>query len=522
MKRTVKKLVAAGLTLTSVMSLVACGSSSSNSSTTASKSSAEVTKPDKFTVMADGTVVTEQNGGEAFYEYLKSLTDLDIEWVRPDHSGYYDAVGNAFNSEDGMPDVLLLSADYYSLYAASGFLWNMTDAWNNSETKNSGRLIDTADNVLNALMVNGEDGKQGMYGLSTYRGNGCVTYVKETWLNQAGYTREDVENKTLTFDEYYAMCKKMHEVTGKSVISAAGFIGTEAPYTNYLPEFYQQAHYTFYKDSTGKYVDGFNTQEMKDALTRISKGVADGVIDQESINNSTSNVRDKFDADESGVFTYWAGKWAETLRDHLAGKGLDDKLVTLKPIKELGTYVERIAPAWCITTHAQNPEGIFKYFIDTMLDGGDVQTAWTYGAKGTHWDTKAETVTLEGAEDKGTTYTEGQFHMLPSPEKPNSLMQANNIDPLLSLAKFKNGDPGEATIAQNAKDSIEFFANNSTVVSPVPMTEELGDNIADINKERNIIVAAVATGTMTADQGMTEYTAKVGNLVDTVLKSLNK
>ena len=79
---------------------------------------------------------------------------------------------------------------------------------------------------------------------------------------------------------------------------------------------------------------------------------------------------------------------------NLKSKGLPTDLIAINPIKELGTYVERIAPAWCITTSAKNPEGIFKYFIDTMLDGGDIQTAWTYGAKGTHWNDKAETVTL--------------------------------------------------------------------------------------------------------------------------------
>ena len=31
---------------------------------------------------------------------------------------------------------------------------------------------------------------------------------------------------------------------GHYVISAPGFISNEAPYTNYLPEFYQQASYT--------------------------------------------------------------------------------------------------------------------------------------------------------------------------------------------------------------------------------------------------------------------------------------
>jgi putative aldouronate transport system substrate-binding protein len=60
MKKTVKKLTAVGLTLTSVMGLVACGGNSGSS--TSSSSSKEVTKPDKFTVMADSTIVTETNG----------------------------------------------------------------------------------------------------------------------------------------------------------------------------------------------------------------------------------------------------------------------------------------------------------------------------------------------------------------------------------------------------------------------------------------------------------------------------
>ena len=392
MKKTVKKLAAVGLTLTSVMSLAACGNNSTDSAANGTTAAKEVTQPKSFTVMVDNTVVAETNGGKEFYAYLKTLLGdgtIDIKWIRPDHSGYYDAVGNAFNATDSMPDVVLLSADYYALYASSGYLWDMTDAWNASETKNSGRLIKTADNVLNALQVAGLDGQKRMYGFSPYRGNGCCTYVKKTWLEASGHQVSDIQGKTLTFDEYYNILKDMQKAKNSVVISSAGYIGSEAPYTNYLPEFYQKAQYSFYQAADGKYVDGFAQKEMQDALTRIQTAVKDGVIDKESVNNSTANARDKFYADNTGVFTYWAGTWADTLKTQLEAKGLDGELIAINPIKELGTYVERIAPAWCITTHAENPEGIFKYFIDTMLDGGDVQTAWEYGAKGTHWDTKA-------------------------------------------------------------------------------------------------------------------------------------
>ena len=62
MKKTVKKLTAVGLTLTSVMSLVACGNNNNGGSNNNASSNKEVTKPDKFTVMCDSTVVTEANG----------------------------------------------------------------------------------------------------------------------------------------------------------------------------------------------------------------------------------------------------------------------------------------------------------------------------------------------------------------------------------------------------------------------------------------------------------------------------
>ena len=487
---------------------------------------AKAPMPKSFTVMVDNSIVTETNGAKEFYEYLKTLLGdgtIDITWIRPEHARYYEVVSNAFNSANEKPDIVCLSSEYYALYAASGMLWDMTDAWNNSATKNSGRLVATADNIYNALKVPGPDGKERMYGFSPYRGNGCCTYVKKTWLEAAGIQVSDVEGRTLTFDQYYDMLKKMQAAKNSTVIASPGYIGIESPYTNYLPEFYQKAQYTFYKGADGKYVDGFQEQAMQDALTRIRTAVQDGVIDSRSAREySTSNCRDKFYADETGVFTYWAGTWANTLKINLEVKGLDGTLIALNPIKELGTYAERMVPAWCITTYAENPEGIFEYFIDTMLDGGDVQTAWEYGAKGTHWDTKAETVTVKGGENRGRSYTQGQFHMLPSPERPTSFMQKNHIDYMLVLAKFKNGtDPGAATITETAKKNVEFFAANSHVISAVPCTDEMVENISDINRERNRIISAVAGGSMSAEEGIREYQNNVGSKVDAVLRSLN-
>ena len=195
------------------------------------------------------------------------------------------------------------------------------------------------------------------------------------------------------------MLKKMKEAKGVDyVISAPGFYSKEAPYTNYLPEFYQNAQLTFYYDQAkGEYVDGFSQKEMQDALQRIQNAVKDGLINKE--HKSQRQLRQHVTSSshqilrQNQVYLHTGlVQWADTLREYLKTAGLDDSLIPILPIKELGTYAERLAPSWCITSHAAETgkaEGIFKYFIDTMLDGGDIQTLWEYGPKGYYYYVRA-------------------------------------------------------------------------------------------------------------------------------------
>ena len=118
----------------------------------------------------------------------------------------------------------------------------------------------------------------------------------------------------------------------------------------------------------------------------------------------------------------------------------------------MGGYTERLAPIWCITTTCENPEGVFKYFIESMMDGGDMQTLWTYGVEGVHWSTKAETVC-------GNTYEEGEFHMLESLEKPGTQYTKATMDPTLSIVEWDT-DPGQNAVSEVTRASQELFNAN--------------------------------------------------------------
>ena len=515
MRKTVKKLTAVGLTLTSVMGLVACGNNGASTENKSTVDWANVEKPEAFTVMVDGTVPQQEEWGDKFDEQLKELTSLDFTVTRPDHNSYYDAVANSMLDASAMPDVIILSSDYLALYASQGLLWDMTDAWNNSATKASGRLIADAEKIMQANYVRGVDGEKALYGFVPTRGNGCCTYVKEAWATAAGYTKADLQ-KQMSYDDFYKMLKKMKEAKGVDyVISAPGFYSKEAPYTNYLPEFYQNAQFTFYYDQAqGKYVDGFSAKEMKDALQRIQNAVKDGLINKESSTKTTATARNDFKSTdpktESGVFTYWAGQWAETLRGYLKGVGLDDSIIPILPVKELGKYAERLSPSWCITSHAAETgkaEGIFKYFLDKMLDGGDIQTLWEYGPKGYYYNVKDD----------------GSFEFLPKKSDPKAKYSKAHLDCNLVLAGYGDGkkDPGMAAQPANVTECSEMFFKNSQLVDSPAMTEEVGKLIGDINTQRYTVVDKVARGEWSVDEGMKQYTDTVGSKVDAALKSLN-
>ncbi len=483
-----KKLLALALALGMLMSLV----------TVSAFAADEVTKPEKITMMVDATVVTFINGRDDFEARWEELTGIDLEIIQPDHDAYQDVLMQQIASGD-WPDVVMLPTSLYSSYAAEGVLWDMTDAWENSATKNSGRF--NGDLVEEGMKIDGR-----MYGFADGHGNGCLTYIKKAWLDAVGL---DVPT---TYDEFIAVCDAFvnqdPDGNGEAdtyALAAAGFIGPEAPWINYLPNFYQDATPYFYQHDDGTWSDGFVEPEMKSALERLTYAYAQGYIDPTTLTNGTKDCRNKFYDDTTGIFTYWAGTWATNLKVNLEANGRDGELVALPPIAEVGAYFDRVPPCWGITTACENPEGVFKYFIDTMFDGGDMQMLWTYGVEDVHWSTEAGTVL-----DK--TYEAGQFHMLESMEKAGTAYTKNHIDPMLSLASFEDGyyDPKVDTVKEEAVISQQIFNDNSKLASLVPSTDAMAMYNGDLMTLKRELVAKVIMGEMTYDEAMAKFEADGG------------
>ena len=80
---------------------------------------------------------------------------------------------------ENWPDVLITTSQYYTNYAKEGVLWDMTQAWENSSVKKSGRIVN--ENVVDSLYIDDH-----LYGLATGPGMGCITYIKKQWLDNVG------------------------------------------------------------------------------------------------------------------------------------------------------------------------------------------------------------------------------------------------------------------------------------------------------------------------------------------------
>lgn len=539
-----KKVLSVLLASAMVLSMAACnggddaGSSAAGGSAAGSSASgADVTTEaepyvlEELHIVVDGTITaTVDSGQDAFIEQWEAAVSerlghpITLTIDQLDHSDYAGTVSRYLTTGtpgDGQyPDALIMSASMFREYAPTGLLWDMSDAYDNAEFQS--RL------ALPSINENLKDSTGALYGFAPTYGNGCVTYVKQSWLDAAGLKIEDIK----TYDDYINMLRKFKENNpkGYGVIAAGYGKLDEAPYINYMPEFWQGAYPDFYQKD-GVWVDGFQEQATAEALDRLAAAAAEGLIDPDTEEAGTKQAREKFFSNEqstsSGVFTYWAGTWLKTLSDNLVKNDVDTELVQLAPIKEIqdtwGGYINREAPVWVITDDGEDngrEQAIFDALLDTMLDGDTVQTLWTYGAEDVHWSTKAETFTTNPGTDtaKDYSYEEGVFHLKQSPNDPNSVWKKNALDPALVVCSLDNGFVDQSELAAEGN---KFFTSNCIDAPMSPSSETLTNETGNIYDAKMKVVSSVVVEGGDVEAAMQTYVDTVGATVDQILAELN-
>jgi putative aldouronate transport system substrate-binding protein len=346
------------------------------------------------------------------------------------------------------------------------------------------------------------DGK--IYGIPTWRGGGCVTYIRADWLKNVGLA------VPTTWDEYVKVLRAFTfndpDRNGKN-----DTVGLAMPFQSgwefdYYNRFIMQDAYLDFVYKNGRWQDGFSQPEMVAALERWVQLYKEKILDPEFFTDNTGVSRTKIMEGQAGVLEHWVGTWGSRL--HAGAKNIDPK-ADLIPIRAIrGThYVDRIGQVLSISVTTGNPKAVFDNVVGTMWDQGAGQILWTYGVEGVHWK-KAPA---------GSSY---ELEMLAQPSNPDRKMQKSFIDPPLAL----NLEQFPVKVAQDPRDaeSLRIHGLDSKPLRIVSLGKVGLQNIGELRDAKREIFSKIVMGSLSIQDGLAQYRAIAERLnITTILTELN-
>ncbi|MDE7232894.1 MAG: hypothetical protein K2N37_07470 [Lachnospiraceae bacterium] len=151
-----------------------------------------------------------------------------------------------------------------------------------------------------------------------------------------------------------------------------------------------------------------------------------------------------------------------------------------------------------------------------------VQTLWTYGAEDVHWSIHAEEFSTNADDPekrKDYSYTEGEFHLKPSPNDPNTLWTKNLFDPNLVVCELTNGYGAPGTLMMEGN---KFFSENSKDAPISPVSDTYTNETGTIYDAKLAAITAVVVEGGDVDAAMQTYVDTVGSIIDQCLAELNQ
>ena len=424
---------------------------------------------------------------------IEEKTNTELEVIAPPQSSYNDKLNVVLASGD-IPDIFAVrkAMDNIHVMASRGYALPMDDLIKNYPGITS--LVD--EKHLEPLKVNGK-----IFGVPMY-----VPLSKFIWLREDVLKANGVQlSETPTTDEFYNEMKKL---VGKGVIPF-----TFPRFLDNLPFFFNPfgAYYGI-AEKEGKYYDGFNTPEAKEALTYVAKLYKDKIFDQEFLTNENNTIRENLAS----------GKAASTLdyyNRYLYYKTQSDKVkapTEFVPVYELkgpkgngGNLYEAIQDALCISAKSKNPDRaleVLQYYV--------------YSEEGVK-------LRVLGVKDKH--YTIENNVIKPTEKALNSGYKCDVNAFYLYFPKIKDfgfswGEATEKLIPQQVKYNEETNKHLGPKYSiPSSKSDLYNKNISAYKKKIDEISSKIIMGSATVEEGYKEYEAFWKSINgDGMLAELNK
>lgn len=386
-------------------------------------------------------ILQDWEGQKEFAQEFWAMTGVELLITQPPHQNYIDRALLQLNSSQP-PDILEILPEHLTSLISAGHIIPLDPLI--QRAKNLGTI--PSDYIETLRHPNGS-----LYGFPTRDGGGNVTYIRKDWLDNLGL------EVPRTWDEMRVVLEAFtfHDPNQSGKQDTFGYTGVAAESQDWYNRliFQEGRVEIFFDEALGQWVDGFTLPETRQALSRLKELYDQGVIDPGLPTNTTFSARTRFINGQAGVFTYWANHWARNLQDRT--QAADSPLAQVIPIPALEEiqYIRRIPPILVITSQSQNPQGVFDLIIDAQYDRGPMQTLFTFGVEGFHWE-----------------WDQGKIKFLPNPLDPfeadftrayvppgsqlNQWELPTDLDPLVKLAMdVFNQNPG----VDRQKWGGEFF-----------------------------------------------------------------
>lgn len=361
-----RKILAALLASTMVLSLVGCGSGSDGAATSTSTQDAAATED---TAATDDAAATEAAGGEqtltvwcwdpafnlnAMYEaekvYQKDHPDFKLNVVETPWEDIQTKVTTAAASGDlsTLPDILLMQDNAFQKNVIS-----YPDAF--TDLTNSG--IDYSQFAAGKTAYSVVDGKN--YGVPFDNGAVIGCYRTDV-LEQAGLTVDDFTD--ITWDQYIENGKKVLDATGKPLISM------QAGECDLIMMMLQSAGSSlFNEDGTANIV---NNDTLK-AVMETYKALKDSGVLVE-VNSWDEYVGSFVSGDVAGTINgCWIMASIQTAEDQ-AGNWAVTNMPSLVGVSNATNYSNNGGSSWAVTSNCQNTELAFDFLASTFAGSAEL------------------------------------------------------------------------------------------------------------------------------------------------------
>lgn len=355
-----RKILAALLASTMVLSLVGCGSGSDGAAASTSTQDAAAT---------EDTAATEAAGGEqtltvwcwdpafnlnAMYEaekvYQKDHPDFKLNVVETPWEDIQTKVTTAAASGDlsTLPDILLMQDNAFQKNVIS-----YPDAF--TDLTNSG--IDYSQFAAGKAAYSVVDGKN--YGVPFDNGAVIGCYRTDV-LEQAGLTVDDFTD--ITWDQYIENGKKVLDATGKPLISM------QAGECDLIMMMLQSAGSSlFNEDGTANIV---NNDTLK-AVMETYKALKDSGVLVE-VNSWDEYVGSFVSGDVAGTINgCWIMASIQTAEDQ-AGNWAVTNMPSLVGVSNATNYSNNGGSSWAVTSNCQNTELAFDFLASTFAGSAEL------------------------------------------------------------------------------------------------------------------------------------------------------